>query len=278
MKKRRLFVIFSIMIIFVMIFLLSSPLFRLNAVYVAFYDKDYNEISLSKNSVYTTQKSVENIIEQGNFDYGSLIFFIHKNKYSRSIEEALPYIKVLSIVTLFPNKIRLNIQEREENLSIVSPEGYCVLDKEFKLLRHTTENPHLLPLIFVSERGSEVSFFDFFEISSQAFSDGTFLSDNNHVFQSIENMFYILEHMDTTFGSFLLGISIQKNAENIVTLTICSTSPYGVKLIVEDVMVDFEYKLQKILSALNTLYFRENIKTTHGTLLVNSSKNVSWRE
>lgn len=278
MKKRRLFVIFSIMIIFVMIFLLSSPLFRLNAVYVAFYDKDYNEISLSKNSVYTTKKSVENIIEQGNFDYGSLIFFIHKNKYSRSIEEALPYIKVLSIVTLFPNKIRLNLQEREEKLSIVSPEGYCVLDKEFKLLRHTTENPHLLPLIFVSERGSEVSFFDFFEISAQAFSDGTFLSDNNHVFQSIENMFYILEHMDTTFGSFLLDISIQKNAENIVTLTIRSTSPYGVKLIVEDVMVDFEYKLQKILSALNTLYFRENIKTTHGTLLVNSSKNVLWRE
>lgn len=278
MKKRRLFVIFSIMIILVMFFLLSSPIFRLNGVYVAFYDKDYNEISLSKNSVYTTQKSVENIIERGNFDYNSLIFFIHKKDYSKNIEEALPYIKVLSIVTLFPNKIRLNLQEREEKLFIVSPEGYCVLDKDFKLLRHTTDEPHLLPLVFVSERGSEVSLFDFFEISSQAFSDGTFLSDNNHVFQSMENMFYILENMDTTFGSFIQYISIQKDTENVVTLTIRSTSPYGVRLIVEDVMCDFEYKLQKILSALNTLYFRENIKTTHGTLLVNSSKNVSWRE
>lgn len=279
MKKRRLILIFSIMMLLVMIFLLPSPLFRLKEVRVSFFDPNYKEVSLSSNSVFTSTKNVEAIIDKGEFDFGELIFFSPKDKYAKRLENSFPYLKVLSIVSLFPNKLRLNLQERQEMAYMSCEGGYIILDREFKILRYSTSCPSdRLFIQFYSENGSEVSFFDFFEISHQAFCEGQFLSENNFVFTGILNIFNVIESVGDNFSNFILKLAITKDDSNLTTLSIFSTSPYGVTLKVEDLLNDFDYKLTKLLSALNTLYFKENVKTTHGTLKINTAKNVSWQE
>ena len=50
----------------------------------------------------------------------------------------------------------------------------------------------------------------------------------------------------------------------------------GIKLIVENVLENFDKKLNKLLSAFKTLINKEKIKTTYGVLSINNSLNCYW--
>ena len=279
MKKRRLAIIFAIMMIFVIIFLLSSPLFKLNSVEAVFFDEDFNRKSTANNAVFTSKESIDSVISKAEFNYGELIFFSSKDRYLKRIENTSPYVKVLSIESVFPSKLRLNLQERVEKLYISDFESNFVLDSEFKILREERIVPSsLLPIYFENEFSSRETFFDFFDISPLAFSEGQFLSENNYVFSAIMRMFPAINAVDIGYVSFLSSFLMKKDSNNVVSLYIYSTSPFGAIVCIEDVVKDFDYKLSKVLSALTTLYFRENIKTTHGTLKIDKSKNVSWSQ
>ncbi len=145
MKNKSLIIILSILAFIVLVVVLSSTVFCLNSVKVNFLS---NTINL------TNQE--QTIIDSGNFTYKKSIFFLNKEKFKENIEINNPYAKVVSIETIFPNKLVVNVVERNElfvvknyDSSTSSFKNYAILDNELKVLKVENDytNTHLNPIL-----------------------------------------------------------------------------------------------------------------------------------
>lgn len=136
----------SVLIFIVLIVILSSTIFCLKNVELNFYS----------NTINLTNK--QQIIESGNFKYNQSIFFVNKQKYITTLERNNPYLKVVNIETLFPNKLVINATERNELFVVKTYENntfknYAFLDDELKLLStsSTYTNSNLNPIYLTIE-------------------------------------------------------------------------------------------------------------------------------
>ena len=277
MKARRMFLIMSIMVVLVMLFLISSSVFELKQVEVQFYSYWGTPIPLSANKVYTTSSKVQEVVSSAHFEYGTPMFSINKDKYIMTLENNNPYVKTLSLESVFPNKIVINAIERQEKYHISCPQGYLIVDDEFKILDKRENCIDTIPITFYNNNVEE-SFFEFFDISPLAFQSGMFLTENNLVFQACQNFYNTLLYQDSDIYSLLTCLSFSKDNNNQVTLSFSSASPYGLSFVIQNIFVKFDYKLNKLMSAFATLIEEDKVKTTYGTLTIDTSCNCLWTE
>ena len=127
MKTKRLVILLSIFALILVIVILSSTVFSLSKVEVSF---------LEVPTKYSINDS-DAIIESGNFNFKQSIFLVNKTKHTENIEEQFPNLKVVGIETCFPNRLVIQVVERQEFLALynLDIEKYYVVDSEMKVLR-----------------------------------------------------------------------------------------------------------------------------------------------
>ena len=64
------------------------------------------------------------------------MFFLDKDKIKNKIENTYARLKVLSITSHFPSKIKLTLEERSAYMYIVGEENYYLLDKDYKIVTY----------------------------------------------------------------------------------------------------------------------------------------------
>lgn len=127
MKTKRLVILLSIFALLILIVILSSTLFSLSKVELAFLEVPTN---------YTIKNS-QDIIDSGDFNYNRSIFLVNKDAHSAKIEAQFPNLKVVNIETKFPNKLVVQVVERQEFLALYQfdIDKYYVVDGDMKILR-----------------------------------------------------------------------------------------------------------------------------------------------
>lgn len=175
-KKKKWIISGSVLIGIVgIVILLLFTLFSLKNVAVDF-----------RTSTTNLTASQEEIIEKGDFAYNSPVIFHSKKGYTKRLEEAYPYIKVINIETVFPNKFIIHVSEREEVFAIASQEGFYICDQEFKVLRKTenfssqSSNAILLSGITIKEEKVEG---EFLKIENYADIFSAFVESNRLLFE-----------------------------------------------------------------------------------------------
>ena len=93
-KNKRLAVCLVIFAFLVVIVVLTSTVFALKEVSVEF---------LSTTDKLSGQQDI--VIESANFSYGESTLFLNRQKYIDRIEKNNPYIKIVNIQSVFPNKL-----------------------------------------------------------------------------------------------------------------------------------------------------------------------------
>lgn len=125
MKNKRLAIILTMLLFIAVVVVLSSTVFSLSTIEVKFYSTTNNLTNLN-----------DSIIESGNFNIGENVLFLNKTLHTNLLEKANPYLKVLNLETVFPNKIYINAMERNEVFAIkLSDNSYVVCDEELKVLK-----------------------------------------------------------------------------------------------------------------------------------------------
>lgn len=278
MKKRRFFLIISFSLIFAFVTLLASPIFKLSKVEIKFLNKKNEVVLLKDNFVFNTEEKVNSLISSAGFDFGQSMFLINKSNYKTQLENKNPYVKLIKISSVFPNKIFIYATEREELFYISSNDKYFILDEDFKILNilkkeHRVEK---LEITFLKDN-LKVSFFDFFNISSLAFDSGQYLWENNLVFDAIKNFMKIFNELDVLMLGDIDSFLIENNSSGTINLCLGTENDcYGIKLIIKDILKNFDKKFKKLNLAFKTLVENEKIKTAYGCLYIDNNLNCFW--
>lgn len=168
MKNKRLAIILIILTFFAVVVVLSSTVFSLSKVDVNF---------LTTTDHLTGQ--AEDIVESANFNLGENVLFVNKNLHTTLLEKQNPYLKVVNIETIFPNKIVLNVAERNEVFSIKLPDNsYAICDEELKVLKtsltYYNSAQNAIELKNVTVLNSTVSAGDFLTVEESGLIKSTF--------------------------------------------------------------------------------------------------------
>lgn len=107
--------------------ILSFTLFSLNSVSV-----EFETTSL----VFDITDSEKDIVQTAALPEGACVFFMDKSEPTKRLEKAFPYLKVINIETVFPNKAIIHCAEREEVFSLQIENGKeLILDESLKILK-----------------------------------------------------------------------------------------------------------------------------------------------
>lgn len=131
MKNKRLLVILIIFGVITLAVILGSAVFTVSSVELKWE---------TTTNIFSTVDS-DDIIDAGDFDMGQSVFLSEKQTYIDNIERAYPYIQVVNIETVFPNKLVVHVAEREPIYALKVTDSnnsndyaYVMLDKYFKVL------------------------------------------------------------------------------------------------------------------------------------------------
>ncbi|MGN1208639.1 MAG: cell division protein FtsQ/DivIB [Christensenellales bacterium] len=199
-KNKSLVIILCLIAIIVLFVILTSTIFCLKNV----------ELNFLSNTIVLTNKDAE-ILETGNFKYGKSIFFVGKAEIKKNLEEKNPYLKVVNIETLFPNKLRVNVVERNELLCLKGFENnqfasFMILDDELKVLTNQSSfsNTKLNPVLVSVENEYAQNFVagqvyngDYFELLKQISSElNAYRSNVNLIKANFEEIILNFENAD----------------------------------------------------------------------------------
>lgn len=156
-KHKKLIIVLSVIVaLLITLIVLMFTLFSLKSV----------EIEFETGNKIITNEMQSQIINE--IDLGGTVFFKNKDEMTSKIEKKYPYVKVINIETILPNKFIIHIAERQEIYAISSLNRTCYLDNELKVLRINEGN-----FISVSTNAIKLDLFGLdFDLS--AFSEGQF--------------------------------------------------------------------------------------------------------
>lgn len=156
-KHKKLIIVLSVIVaLLITLIVLMFTLFSLKSVEIEFE---------TGNKIITNEMQSQIISE---IDLGGTVFFKNKDEMTSKIEKKYPYVKVINIETILPNKFIIHIAERQEIYAITSLNRTCYLDNELKVLRINEGN-----FISVSTNAIKLDLFGLdFDLS--AFSEGQF--------------------------------------------------------------------------------------------------------
>lgn len=126
LKHKKLLISLGVILgLVLLIIILSFTLFALHTVTVEF----------KNNTQIFTEESKLSISENEAIKYGSPIYTINKSKIIEELEKDKPYLEVINIETVFPNKLIIHCAEREETYAVkAGDKKYFICDKDFKVL------------------------------------------------------------------------------------------------------------------------------------------------
>lgn len=256
MKNKRLLIILGIFAFLTLLVVLGSTVFTASEIEVRW---------LTTTQVFSTSDN-ESIIESGEFNRGESIFFVNKSAYIAKLEKQNPYLKVVGIETVFPNKLVLHVAEREVWFALQtvnhednSQTSYLLLDNEGKVLEKSsiailpaTTSPIVLTCVNVSYTDED------FECGDQI-SDETLLQLITGFSQSLQQLNYTCVQAKAWVASAVAEFSTR------TTLTVVTN--WGITIEIADAQNRILDKLNMGNSVYN-LYHDSNPPINSGTILV----------
>ena len=131
------------------------------------------EVDFRNNSQIYSEESKKSISEDSIIPKGSPIFSLSKKTITKTLEKNNPYLKIINIETVFPNKIIIHCAEREETYAIrANDTKYFICDAEFKVLYISTNYYDKQAILFTGlenliENANRVNAGEFLEFSSE---------------------------------------------------------------------------------------------------------------
>jgi cell division septal protein FtsQ len=121
--NRRLILIVGIFGFIAFLIVLSSAVFSLKTAQLNFL------------STTNHLQEEQEILDSANFDYGQSVFFLDREVYIKNLEQQNPYLKVIGLEVVFPNKVVVHAVERNEVYAFkLSNNTYAITDEELKVL------------------------------------------------------------------------------------------------------------------------------------------------
>jgi len=130
MKKRKIIILCSLAAVLIILIGTFGALFNLKYIYVEVLSNP--AIVESYGSSYK-----EDIVESGEFAYGSNVLFCSYTPSSEKIEKAFPFVKVEKMVRRFPNKLTVYVSGRIPELVIKDDDiadKWYIVDYDMKVL------------------------------------------------------------------------------------------------------------------------------------------------
>lgn len=192
MRTKRITILVSIIAIILLFVFLSSTVFSLNRV----------EFCFLQNPIHYNSSISQDLIECGEFNYGSSVFLVNKKSHIEKIEKQYPYIKVVGIETIFPNTLLIQSVERESFYAVCNADNskMAICDEDFKVLR--VIDYEVMPNYVIVD-GKYANF------NSQ--TAGDFLAVNNDVFSLIPAVFKRMGYTTAQVMQFLKEVEITSN-------------------------------------------------------------------
>lgn len=92
----------------------------------------------NQTTIFAEEGKREEVIGSANINTRVPIFSLNKKNIMQNLEQNNPYLKIINIETIFPNKLVIHCAEREEMFCIKSNNDlYYVCDEELKILNIT---------------------------------------------------------------------------------------------------------------------------------------------
>ncbi|MFA9423186.1 MAG: cell division protein FtsQ/DivIB [Sedimentibacter sp.] len=202
------------------------------------------EVDVSGNEMYEQ----DYILQQSKIELSSKIFSVDRSKVKENLEKEI-YVESANIVYELPNKIYIEIKERQEKYQIFYNNEYIVLDKGGIVLRTATEKNELL--------------------SIESLTDVIYNVGDVVQFAGIENIdsiFGTIEYLKSEFGSSTVNsIIVDKN--NCILLE----TEYGTTI---KLKLDEDIKYQ-IIFAMKIINERLNNNLTVASGLIDFTKGDS---
>lgn len=139
--------------------------------------------------------TAEQIVEAGEFSYGTPIMFIKKNRFIENIEEKYPYVEVINIETVFPNSLIVHVKEREEVFALNEDGKTYYLDNTLKVLKieegefeSTPQNSILISGVKVedSQIGDVLKDENYVDVYNAFVANNRLLYEQKEIIKSIE--------------------------------------------------------------------------------------------
>lgn len=190
--------------------------------------------------------SDQQLIDGGQFSFGSSVFFHSKKGYQEKIESLSPYLDVVNIETVFPSTFVIHLAQRQEVYAFSSGQQTLICDQNLRILRleqdfsSTQDNAMLVQGLSFKEisyqPGQYLEIENFIDVYSSLFECNRTLSQQQALIKSIQFVQEYDENIKETQTTAVLqlfgGQSVQiKNAS------------YGLK-----------YKLDMFLQVYSNLY------------------------
>lgn len=147
----------SILAVIILLITLTFTVFTLKSATLTFHNAT---------TLFAEEQTKNDIIEKANFKYGHTVLFMDKQGYVNSLEKEFPYLEVINIETVFPNKFNLHCNEREELFAIEYADGHYICDADLKILKteQSFENSQNNPILLTT-----------YQAPTNTFSAGDFL-------------------------------------------------------------------------------------------------------
>ena len=190
--------------------------------------------------------SDQQLIDGGQFSFGSSVFFHSKKGYQEKIESLSPYLDVVNIETVFPSTFVIHLAQRQEVYAFSSSQQTLICDQNLRILRleqdfsSTQDNAMLVQGLSFEESsyqpGQYLEIENFIDVYSSLFECNRTLSQQQALIKSIQFVQEYDQNIKETQTTAVLqlfgGQSVQiKNAS------------YGLK-----------YKLDMFLQVYSNLY------------------------
>ena len=166
------------------------------------------EVDFKNEPMIFTDESKDSISNNSAIKKGTSVFVLSKKEITNQLERDNPYLKVINIETVFPNKIIIHCAEREETYAVKASETkYFICDADFKVLNITTTyyNEQYNPILFtglenIITNTNRVNAGEFLEFSSEEEilkNIGTSLLKNN---KSVAEQRALIQSIELTSG------------------------------------------------------------------------------
>ena len=138
MKNKILISIVCCFAFVVLVVVLSSTVFTLKEIKIEFYDTNDQLITNHDTLKHFKDVNMQSIIDSAEFNMGENILLVKKEGYTDKLESKNPYLMVIALTTVFPNKIVIKVHEREELFAVkLDSDTHAITDGEMKVLRTT---------------------------------------------------------------------------------------------------------------------------------------------
>ncbi len=263
MKNKRLIGLMVVFALVALVVILNSTVFTLQTVSLNWLTTQYK----------FKEETDTQIFSDISLPLGDSVFTLNKSKLITDLEKKQPFLNVVSVETIFPNKIVLHVAERTSLYALkLSSNNYAILDQQLKVLEF--KEASLLPP--KSEgRPVIVSVLNSSNINETDFSIGEKVQASNFA-TVLSSLTYSFMEGGTTLQSEELPLLISGTINSIqlddATKNVDIQTSYGTNIKIVDVTVDLTKKL--MLSFVRYFDMTESEKAMGANLTIFVSKNV----